>query len=70
VSDDGIKIQIFGTLFQPNARWKCLCGRPNVVPLGIPLRAVETVYCKRCRKPMKFPIIMSETPRFWGGTKE
>lgn len=62
------KTQLFGTIFKPNMRWVCgACGTNNVSHLGIPLRPVERVSCKRCHRMKAMPLDISKVPREWGG---
>ncbi len=64
-------VELFGTIYKPNARWWCLaCKRANVSPLALPLNAKEVVACKGCHRTSTFTIDLSEVPRVWGGTKE
>lgn len=63
-----MKQELFGTAFQPNARWECgRCGRKNVSRLGVPLREKEPIVCRGCRRVAVLTIDLHTTPKVWGG---
>jgi hypothetical protein len=66
-----MKSELFGTMFKPNARWKCsVCKSSNVNRLVAPLRAEEPVACRRCHRITRLNLDLNEVPRQWGGKKE
>ena len=64
----GRKSGIFGTLFQPVARWWCsLCGQANASRLMVPIRSKEFVPCKGCHRMTTLTVEVDKLPQCWGG---
>jgi hypothetical protein len=63
--------ELFGTMFKPNARWKCgACNAANITKMLIPLRAEEPVACRKCHRITRLRFDLSKVPQCWGGKNE
>ena len=61
---------LFGTLFQPIARWWCnagTCDAANISKLLPPLKEREMVACRKCHRLTTLTLEVSKLPQCWGG---
>lgn len=58
---------IFGTLFQPTARWRCGCTAANTTKLKVPIREKELVPCRVCHRLTALTVEVGSLPQCWGG---